>query len=76
MFCFFKRIQNATSEVHGIISTFLDYGDVYIQTAGTKQRSVFKKVPHPAETRKKILILVKEIKHFKKVLAGKDEIKM
>ena len=32
------RIQDVTSEVHGAIPTLLKFGDVYIQTAGTKQR--------------------------------------
>ncbi|MCK5460015.1 PH domain-containing protein [Candidatus Parcubacteria bacterium] len=71
-----EKIQDITSEVHGIIPTFLDYGDVHIQTAGTQQRFIFRKVPHPADTRKKILILVKETKRFKKILKGEDKIKI
>lgn len=71
-----EKIQDITSEVHGIIPTFLDYGDVHIQTAGTQQRFIFKKVPHPADTRKKILALVKQVKHFKKILKEEDKIKI
>lgn len=71
-----EKIQDITSEVHGIIPTFLDYGDVHIQTAGAKERFRFKKIHRPADTRKKILILVKETKRFNKILKGKDKIKI
>ncbi|MEA2065436.1 MAG: PH domain-containing protein [Patescibacteria group bacterium] len=71
-----EKIQDVTSEVHGIIPTFLDYGDVHIQTAGTKERFRFRKIPHPADTRKKVLALVKESKRFKKILKGEDKIKI
>ncbi len=41
------RVQDATSEVKGLFPTFLDYGYVYIQTAGERERFVFEQVPHP-----------------------------
>ncbi len=71
-----EKIQDVTSEVHGIIPTFLDYGDVHIQTAGTKERFRFRKIPHPANTRKKVLTIVKESKRFKKILKSDDKIKI
>ncbi len=43
----FAKIQDIHTEVKGLIPTILNYGDVYIQTAGTKERFLFRKVPDP-----------------------------
>ncbi len=58
-----SRVQDVTSEVVGIIPTFLNYGTVYIQTAGEKQRFIFKQIPFPYKVREKIIHLVEEYKH-------------
>lgn len=42
-----EKIQDITTEVQGVIPTFLNYGDVYIQTAGEKERFVFADIPNP-----------------------------
>lgn len=47
-----ERVQDVTSEVKGKVATFLDYGNVYIQTAGEEQRFVFEEVPNPAKIMK------------------------
>ncbi len=60
------RVQDVTAEVKGIIPTFLHYGKVTIQTAGTKERFVFDEIPHPYEVSKKIIQMVeinKESEH-------------
>ncbi len=44
-----NKVQDVTSEVHGHAQTFLDYGNVYVQTAGEQQRFIFQHVPHPEE---------------------------
>lgn len=49
------RVQDVTSEVKGKVQTFLDYGQVHIQTAGEEARFVFEQVPHPSEVAKVIL---------------------
>ncbi len=49
------RVQDVTSEIKGTIQTFLDYGQVHIQTAGQEARFVFEQVPHPSEVAKVIL---------------------
>lgn len=41
------KVQDVTTEIEGIIPSFLNYGDVYIQTAGTVTRFVFWHVPNP-----------------------------
>jgi uncharacterized membrane protein YdbT with pleckstrin-like domain len=51
------RIQDVTATVHGILHTFLNFGNVHIQTAAEKERFVFEEVPHPNEVAKMILEL-------------------
>ena len=52
------RIQDVTAEVKGVLPTFLHYGDVYIQTAASQPRFIFKKIANPYEVAKKISMLV------------------
>ncbi len=49
------KVQDVSSEIKGQVQTFLDYGQVHIQSAGEKQRFLFEQVPHPAEVAKVIL---------------------
>lgn len=58
------KIQDVASEVHGIIATLFDYGDVHIQTAGEKERFIFKQVPHPQEIKRKISELADSKKRY------------
>jgi membrane protein YdbS with pleckstrin-like domain len=53
------RIQDVTSEVHGVIPTMLKFGDVHVQTAGSKERFFFHQIPNPEEVRNTIIQLVK-----------------
>ncbi len=55
----FDRIQDVTSDTTGFFATFFKYGDVYIQSAGTKERFVLKQVPQPDEITKTIIRLSK-----------------
>jgi len=43
-----KKIQDVTHKMGGLFGIIFNYGDVYIQTAGTKQGIEFLKVPRPA----------------------------
>jgi hypothetical protein len=52
-----SRIEDVTAEVKGIFGTFLDYGNVYVQTAGETERFVFDRVPNPTAVSKMILDL-------------------
>lgn len=52
------RIQDVHAEVKGIIPTFLDYGDVIIQTAGTEVVFIFREVPHPHQVARNLVKLV------------------
>lgn len=51
------RIQDVTSEVHGFWPTVLRYGDVHIQTAGSKGRFKFSEVPLPDRVRDTVIRL-------------------
>ena len=62
------RIQDVTTQVKGIIPTFLNYGDVYVQTAGAKQNFVFRQVPNPDAVSKKLMKLVNwKKKHMEEI---------
>lgn len=49
------KVQDVTSEIRGPLATFLDYGNVYIQTAGEKERFVFEQVAHPQKIQQAVL---------------------
>lgn len=55
-------IQDATSEVSGPLHTFLDYGNVVVETAAEKIRFVFREVPKPESVKEIILELVEQDK--------------
>lgn len=52
-----SRVQDATAEVHGVLPTFLHYGNAFIQSAGEETRFVFEEVPNP----NKVVALVMEL---------------
>jgi hypothetical protein len=60
------RIQDVMSEQKGIIPTFLDYGEIHIQTASSEKIVVFKQVPKPHHVARQIIKLVE---HHKKIMA-------
>lgn len=67
-----SKVQDVTTEIHGILPTLLNYGFVYVQTAGKQTRFIFKQVSRPMMIRKMILNLqykaIKEGKLIKKDL--------
>ncbi len=48
------RIQDVFGEVHGIVATLLDFGNVTIQTAGTNEYFIFKEIPNPHQVARNI----------------------
>lgn len=52
-----ENIQDITTEVRGVIPTFLNYGDVFIQTAAEKIRFIFHNVPDPYKVKDLIMNL-------------------
>lgn len=51
------KIQDVTSEIIGIIPTILSYGNIYVQTAGEKERFDFCQIPNPNEVKNMIVQL-------------------
>jgi uncharacterized membrane protein YdbT with pleckstrin-like domain len=71
------RIQDVTTEVKGVIPTFLNYGDVFIQTAAETERFMFRQVPDPYHIKDQVVLLQKKHLHqkaeeFRKVLDGEN----
>lgn len=56
------RIQDVTSEQKGLFPTFFNYGEVYIQTAGSEQRVVFEQIPQPYHVARHVIKLVERRK--------------
>lgn len=54
------RIQDITVEVKGFLQTFLNYGDLQIQTAGNFNEFIFKEIPEPYATKELIFKAQKE----------------
>lgn len=53
-----NQVQDVTAETKGFFATIFTYGDVYIQTAGTRERFNFRGVNDPEIVKTKILELV------------------
>jgi ABC-type multidrug transport system fused ATPase/permease subunit len=68
------KIEDATSKTKGILGTIFNYGDVYIQTAGTVERFEFENVPNPAEIEKLILDLYEKNSNFAKEVSENNNI--
>lgn len=58
------RVQDVTAETKGFFQTLLNFGDVYVQTAGETQRFIFKQVHRPEFVAKKIIDLAEANKKF------------
>jgi hypothetical protein len=67
-----SAVQDVTSEVTGIIRTFLDYGNVFVQTAAEHVRFVFKDIKSPEEVKEKVIRLVEDDKRKHRMEAIKD----
>ena len=61
-------MQDVTSDVSGFLSTLLEYGDVFIQTAAETERFIFKEVPFAQEVSRRISNLVSEYKKINKTI--------
>src|SRR3989344_2221886 len=50
----YSKIEDISTKSPGILASFFDYGDIYIQTAGSNMNVQFESVPKPAEVTKTI----------------------
>ncbi len=60
------KIEDVTSKTAGLFGTIFNYGDVYVQTAGTVERFEFNSVPNPGAIEKMILDLYEKNSNFVK----------
>ena len=49
------KIQDITVEIRGILGTFLDYGDIHVQTAGEGRTFILENAARPEAVKKTIL---------------------
>ncbi|MDD5110311.1 MAG: PH domain-containing protein [Patescibacteria group bacterium] len=62
-----SRIQDVTAEINGFWPTFLRYGEVHVQTAGTEDRFNFHQVPQPNDIARKITSLAEMKRRYDQV---------
>ncbi len=58
------RIQDVTTEVHGIFSTLFRYGDVHVKTASANINIIFRNIPDPNKVREALINLADEDRKF------------
>ena len=52
------RIQDTSVQTKGVIQTFLHFGDLQVQTAGTEEKFKFLQIPNPERAKDEIMKLV------------------
>lgn len=60
-----RRIQDVTAEQKGFFSTIFHYGQVYVQSAGVKERFIFEQIPRPYKVAKIIQKLDEKAKKIR-----------
>jgi membrane protein YdbS with pleckstrin-like domain len=55
-------VQDVTAEIRGFLQTVFTYGNVFVQTAGERERFHFKNIDNPEQVKEKINALVEEDK--------------
>lgn len=61
------RVQDVTTKIEGFLPTLLNYGDIFIQTAGEEKYFHFRNVADPDKHKDEIVRLVKKIHERKYV---------
>jgi hypothetical protein len=59
------RVQDISVNIKGMIETVFNFGDIYVQTAGSEREFVFKKIANPEMVKDKIMDSV--VSHQSKV---------
>jgi hypothetical protein len=52
-----ENVEEVTSKSHGFLATLFNYGDITVQTSGSKIEFEFERVAHPEQIKKMILDL-------------------
>ena len=62
-----EKIQDVATDVHGVIPTFLNYGNIEVQTAAEHEKFLFKNIPDPYAVKDLIMKLQKKFEHTEDV---------
>jgi len=54
------RVQDVTTDIHGLLATVIDFGNIQVETAGMSQHFVIKGIPNPRHLRDLILAEVEK----------------
>lgn len=65
-----ENIEDVTSDVSGILGNIFNYGMVYVQTAGSRERFEFDQVPNPGQINKLLLDLYEKLPRHERVHKG------
>jgi hypothetical protein len=57
-----NQVQDVTAETHGFFPTILTYGDVHVQTAGSRERFRFRNIDNPEVIKQTVVQLVEDDK--------------
>lgn len=57
---YLSRVQDVSTDTHGVMETMFRYGDVTVQSAGQMNKLYFEQVPHPDHIRDLIIKLAHE----------------
>ncbi len=73
----YQKIQDVTTEVDGFFPTLLNYGEVFVQTAGEKPRFLFHNVPEPYQIKGMLVDLQKrmqkkDLEEVERVVRGEE----
>src|SRR3989344_5300442 len=49
------RVQDVTTDIHGLLATVIDFGNIQVETAGAAQHFIIKGTPNPRHLRDLIL---------------------
>jgi uncharacterized membrane protein YdbT with pleckstrin-like domain len=52
------RVQDISVHTHGLIETFLKFGDMVVQSAGSERQFIFPQIPRPDEVKNTIMKIV------------------
>lgn len=52
-----SRIQDISVQTRGVVQTFLDFGDLQVQTAGAEEKFKFSQIPNPVKVKDEIMKL-------------------
>lgn len=50
-----ENVEDVATEIHGLIATLLNFGNIQLQTAGEKREFIVKGIPNPSNIRRQIM---------------------